>query len=115
MNLLENDEMLEISARLKESMIDFIAEGVTYSEKEVDQCMLALHDFLKNMSHTKNKEEGMKLVEKTVLALNELSENYPEMIETGQREDICEIIILAGFLMRYNGRDEDITEEWREW
>ncbi|MBC7863385.1 MAG: hypothetical protein IAF38_10445, partial [Bacteroidia bacterium] len=53
MNLLENDEILEISARLKESMIDFISEDVSYSVKEVDECMLILHDFLKRMSNSK--------------------------------------------------------------
>ena len=58
----------------------------------------------------------MKVVEKTVLALNELNEPCDEeLIETGQREDIAEIIILAGNLTGYNSLDEDITEEWREW
>ena len=58
----------------------------------------------------------MKVVEKTVLALNELNEPCDkELIETGQREDIAEIIILAGNLTGYNSLDEDITGEWREW
>lgn len=37
------------------------------------------------------------------------------LIETSQREDICEIIIMASHLKGYNDMSEDITEEWREW
>jgi len=37
------------------------------------------------------------------------------MIETEQREDLAEIIILAGNLKGFNSKDEDITEEWRDW
>lgn len=58
----------------------------------------------------------MKIVKKTVLALNALNEKCEyELIETEQREDIAEIIILAGYLKGFNDRDDDITEEWREW
>jgi hypothetical protein len=37
------------------------------------------------------------------------------LIETDQREDIAEIIIIAGNDKGYNELTEDITEEWREW
>ena len=38
-------------------------------------------------------------------------------IESGilKGKGIADIIILAGHLKGYNGRNEDITEEWREW
>lgn len=117
MNLSENQQIKTISQRLKESMIDFIEPDETsYDEKDVETCMNLINTFLKNLDETNSKEEGMKVVETTVLALNELNENCDgEMIETGQREDIAEIIILAGNLKGYNSLDEDITEEWREW
>jgi hypothetical protein len=37
------------------------------------------------------------------------------MIETMEREAICELIILAGAARGFNGAGEDITEPWREW
>jgi len=29
--------------------------------------------------------------------------------------NIAEIIILAGYLKGYNSKNEDITEDWRDW
>jgi hypothetical protein len=116
MNLIKHQEIEEISNRVKQGMIDFISEDTSYSEEEVGICMNILKKHLDELSKTKNKNEGMALVEKTVLQLNELNEKCEyELIETGQREDICEILILAGNEMGYNDRGEDITEEWREW
>ena len=77
--------------------------------------MNLLDDYLRELLDANSREEGMKIVKKTVLALNELNENCGgELIETDQREDIAEIIIVAGNLKGFNGLDEDITEEWRE-
>lgn len=117
MKLIENEEIKIISGRLKESMINFIEPGETsYTEKDVETCMNLIDISLNELANTNSKEEGMKIVEKTVLALNELNKNCDEeLIETDQREDIAEIIILAGNLKGYNSLDEDITEEWREW
>lgn len=117
MNVKENLEIKEIIDDLKIGMIDFIEEGVTeYSEKDVDLCIKLIDDFLGEISNSSSKDAGMKLVEKLVINLNELNDKCEcELIETGQREQIAEIIILAGFLKGYNEKDEDITEEWREW
>ena len=98
-------------------MIDFIEPGVTsYNEKDVEICIELIDDFIIKIEKIESKKEAMKLVEKTVVALNKINErcNY-ELIETEQREDIAEIIILSGNLKGFNERDEDITEEWREW
>ena len=55
-------------------------------------------------------------VKMTVLRLNKLNEKCDfQLIETGEREQIAEIIISAGNLKGYNSLDDDITEEWREW
>lgn len=62
------------------------------------------------------KKNGMKSVKNVVLGLNDLNEKCGhELIETDQREQIADIIILAGHLKNYNTRNEDITEDWREW
>ena len=117
MTLSGNQEIKEISKRLKEGMIDFIEPGVTsYTRNDVEKCMSLITTYLQEIEHANSRKEAMKIVEKTVLALNELNENCEyELIETDQREDIAAIIILAGSLKGFNSRDEDITEDWREW
>jgi len=48
--------------------------------------------------------------------LNDLNKKAGyELIETDQREDICKFLIRAGELLGFNGPNEDITEEWRDW
>jgi len=113
----KHEEILEISKRLKDGMIDFIEPGQTsYTEVNVENCMSIISNYLTEIEKTNNKVQAMKIVEKTVLELNQLNEKCEhEIIETDQREDIAEILILAGHLKGYNSRDEDITEEWREW
>lgn len=117
MALLENQEIIEISKDLQEGMIDFIESGVSsYGTDDVDLCMNLISDYLIEMTKVTSKDQAMEAVQKTVLALNDLNEKCEyELIETDQREDICEILILAGNLRGFNSREEDITEEWRDW
>ena len=71
---------------------------------------------MRKQGHTNSKEESLSLVKITVEALNELNESTEfQLIETDQREDICEIIIRGRHLRGYNDMEDDITGEWREW
>jgi hypothetical protein len=117
MNLKENAEIKKTIESLNTGMIEYIEPGETeYSEKDVEKCMKLIDSFLTDLSESDNKESGMEIIEKTVLKLNELNAKCEyELIETNQREQLAEIIILAGHLKGYNERDEDVTEEWREW
>ena len=114
---IKNTEIQEIYTRLKQNMIDFIEPGETaYTEKEVEKCMNIIDDYIINIEKADSKKDAMFIVEKTVILLNEINEKCEyELIETEQREDIAEIIILSGSLKGFNTRDDDITEEWREW
>ncbi|WIY60546.1 hypothetical protein QRY57_22410 [Bacillus arachidis] len=47
----------------------------------------------------------LECVEKVVVSLNELNEQYDFFIETLEREELYEFIVEV---------EEDITEEWRE-
>ncbi|QNR25278.1 hypothetical protein [Croceimicrobium hydrocarbonivorans] len=107
----------ELLDRIKDSMLDYIAdEEAAYSAEEVKQCLSLLKNFLNEMDAAGDREAGMKAVEKTVLALNDLNAKCDyELIETDQREDVCELIIKAGEAKGFNDEHEDITEEWREW
>lgn len=117
MKLKDNTEIKRIIEEMKSGMIDYIEPGETeYTEKDVENCIKLIDDFLIDLDSTSNKESGMKVVEKVVLALNDLNEKCEsELIETGQREQLAEIIMIAGHMKGYNEADEDITEEWREW
>lgn len=102
---------------LKASMLSYMKEAEpSYSKKDVEKCVLILKEYLAQMAKTNSKEQGMSVVESTVLQLNELNDDCEgELIETGEREQIADIIILAGNKKGYNAIDEDVTEEWREW
>lgn len=117
MYLNENVEIKETIESLKTGMIEYIEPGETeYTEKDVEKCINLIDNFLTELQQTETKDSGMKLVEKVVLKLNKLNEKCEfELIETDQREQIADIIILAGNLKGFNERNEDITEEWREW
>jgi hypothetical protein len=117
MTLNEHPEIKRTLASLKSQMIDYIEFGEPgYTEKDVETCIHLLDSFLSDIAASENKETGMKIVKDLILKLNDLNEACEgSLIETDQREQICSIIILAGHHKGYNEKDEDITEEWREW
>lgn len=88
-----------------------------YTLKHIDRCAAITNAFLKEISSRPKPttEQALAIVKQTVLKLNKLNASCDEtLIETDQREDLCQLIKLAivnaGF--RVNG---DITESWREW
>lgn len=117
MNLKENSHINKTYKSLEKGMIDFIELDETdYTIADVEKCMSLLDTFLQEIEKTDSRENGLICVKKAVLAINDLNENCDfELVETEQREQIADIIILAGHLKGYNHREEDITEEWREW
>lgn len=78
--------------------------------------MALLSNYSRSVFKTHSKEEAIPIVKSTILKLNDLNEkcNF-SLIETNEREQIAEIVILVGNKMGYNSIKEDITEEWREW
>jgi hypothetical protein len=117
LNIKENTEIIEASERLKTGMIEFMESGdVGYKLSDVEKCISLIDIFLTEMSKSNSKKDGMLSVQNVVIGLNDLNEacDY-QLIETSERENIADIIILSGHLKGFNERDEDITEEWREW
>jgi hypothetical protein len=102
---------------LKTSMISYMQTAQpSYTIDDINSCETILKQYLVDMLTSKNKKAGMKIVKKTILTLNKLNSKTQEtLIETGEREQIAEIIILASSRKGYNSVDEDITEEWRQW
>ncbi len=117
MSLQKNETIKTICSKLRKDMIDYIADGdEDYTIEQVDECMSLLNNYLDKLDNISTREAGMAIVKETVLALNQLNETCEHaLIETGQREDIAEVLILASKIKGFNEAEEDITEDWREW
>lgn len=92
-----------------------------YAQAHVDRCNEILDSFLDALSQVQagggNQDaEIMEAVKTAVTELNALNEETEGcLIETDQREQLCEIIISSAREAGLAGDDCDITEEWREW
>lgn len=102
---------------LKTSMITYMEmSNPSYTKNEVNECIKILRNHVDQISKTKSKSQAKELVKSTVFKLNNLNEKSEhQLIETGEREIICDIIIKVGHEKGYNKLEEDITEEYREW
>jgi hypothetical protein len=90
-----------------------------YSQEDVDKCNAILLNYLNSVSTSSmqgDSEKIMTAVEETVIALNRLNESCDyALIETGERESMCELIINAAAQVGLETEEYDITEPWREW
>ena len=103
------DGMLEYMTELEEC---------AYTEKDVAKCASILMQYLDALAamDAPTDKEILKCVKKCVVALNKLSEKTDyEMIESVERDNICEIIQTAAEECGLRDASEDVTEEWREW
>ncbi len=102
---------------LKKSMTEYMNMAhPSYAETDINECTKILTAFIEEINKAETKKAGMLIVKSSVLKLNELNEKCEyELIETGEREQITEIIITAGHQKGYNSLNEDITGNWREW
>ena len=117
-DLKENKELTNIALKLEGSITDFMIDSGTasYSILDVKNCIKIIDGFLIDLSPITDIEEALKIVENSILKLNDLNAKCNGgLIETSEREKIVEIIIFSGYLKGLNTREEDITEEWREW
>lgn len=64
-------------------------------------------------------ESKLECFKRAITALNELNEEDPSLIETGEREDLCElcnvIAAAAGMNPDEYGGGEGPASEWRDW
>ncbi len=99
-------------------MLDFIEGEVEpcYSSNDVTSCIKLLLEFMSSIDLQKQTKESAKAhVRELVLSLNELNNDCQHcLIDTAQREGICEFIHKA-LLAANICFDNDITEEWRNW
>ncbi|MFM9879633.1 MAG: hypothetical protein ACKVOO_04390 [Burkholderiaceae bacterium] len=90
-----------------------------YVQEDIDQCAVILDtyfDAVANAPEDEREEAIMEAVKTAVLELNALNEQSDGgLIETDQREQLCDLIILAASEAGLETGGQDITEEWREW
>ena len=98
-------------------MFDFIEgeEDPLYSNSDIKTFGEILVTFNNSIQNHVTIEKALLEVKRLVLGLNELNERCDfSLIETDQREDICQFIFDT---LDENGVefDGDVTEEWRDW
>lgn len=109
-----------LKTRLVEGMTDYLADGgdVGYTRSDIKKCEQILQRFMKRLGNLGASAKEMAIldcVKQAVLDLNALNDSVNGcLIETDQREDLCEYLLLAAKSAGLN-QQGDITEEWREW
>lgn len=125
MNQESKEKLAELKNEVLDSMVDYLEDAIgCYDQTHIDQCEKYLDEYANDVA----KAEGdfikiMALVEVVVVSLNQLNETCKHsLIETDQRECICEfinqVIIENGIdldALASSQQCSDITEEWREW
>ena len=129
-----NQEILELKQKTIDEMVNYMKYGgaedendpeydpefdAGYTQKHVYRCLAIIDEFLDSLEKTPEAQKNeyiLAAVKKTVLMLNELNEECDySLIETDQREDLCELIIFAAGHAGFESSVYDITEEWRDW
>jgi len=88
-----------------------------YNGTHIGECGRILDAYLATVEEAADGDDDavMAAVQFTVLSLNGLNERcHGSLIETDQREQICDIINRAATKAGV-GAGEDLTAQWREW
>jgi len=106
--------------RLITDMTEYMGEeeDCGYTESDIQKCDKILQEFLSDLQQlgpSAGEQQILDCVKRAVLVLNKLNDDVGGgLIETDQREDLCEYILFAA---KQSGlqAEGDVTEEWREW
>ena len=119
MNPQQESELLGLRKAAIDGMVSYMQHGdVGYTQKHVDRCVKILDRYLnalKRICESGQDEKILREAKNAVLDLNSLNEKCDgALLETDQREQICELMIVAA---KHAGLtlEGDFTEEWREW
>lgn len=125
MNSNDHPEIPRLLERLADGMISYMhrdsanpAFDAGYTQAHIDQCRLILDAFLISLFQVREANPRatiLNIVKCAILKLNSLNAQCNgRLIETDQRELLCDIILHAASDAGLK-TDDDITEEWREW
>ena len=93
-----------------------------YTSENCDRAQQVLDTLINELTalgEAAEEKQKVALFEKAVIELNALNEEIDDLIETGEREELCDlfnqITIAAGLDPEKYGDGEGIATEWREW
>ncbi|MGZ8218599.1 hypothetical protein [Methylomagnum sp.] len=129
-----NREIAELKQSLIKDMTDYMNFGgaederdpdydpdfdAGYTQEHIDRCGEIIDHHLSALAKAPDAGRHqyiMNAVKAAVLELNKLNEECEGgLIETDQREQLCELITVAANQAGLVSDEEDITGEWREW
>ncbi len=111
--------------RLLKSMEDYMTGekfdnvyDVSYNSSDIVKCSRILDayvDGLDRLDDHASESDIMAHVRNTVLRLNELAADRPDLIEAAESDALCDFMEFAAKGAGLKDIDRDITETWREW
>ncbi len=97
----------------------WMAADTEADDDDEDGIFWVLIDRLIALGEDGKAEDKLAAFQKLVLELNELSAEDEGLIETAEREDLCELIdeiaVAAGFDVSTFGEGGSFADQWREW
>lgn len=98
-----------------EGLPQYTAENCNKIKKVFDDLITSIIEKGANAS----EEQKKQLFKTAILKTNQLNEEIDGLIETGEREDLCEltdkITLACGLNPDKYGEGEGLASEWREW
>ncbi|MEI9897526.1 MAG: hypothetical protein WDN28_27645 [Chthoniobacter sp.] len=112
-------ELAQLKSQLvheMEAYMEEVGDSCGYTAEDIDAGTAIVAAYVDTLSRSAGPEGIRAEVQKTVMSLNALNEKcHGGLIETDQREMICEIINKAAAYAGLEVGPDDLTEEWREW
>ena len=98
-------------------------DGLTqYTKANCDKTKKIFDDLITaliKLGENASEEQKIACFKTAILLTNELNEELEDLIETGEREELCEltnqITIACGLNPEKYGSGEGLATEWREW
>jgi hypothetical protein len=120
---VETNDYVELKNEILDGMRsykeDLAQDGADagYGDGEIDECERIIDRFLDAMiAAQSDRATARAAIKQAVLALNALNARCGyNLIETDQRDGLCELILGAAAQAGAVQREEDVTEQWREW
>jgi hypothetical protein len=93
-----------------------------YSQENCDKAQAVFNTLIEGLisfGQSADEKDKVELFKTAILSLNKLNGEVDGLIETGEREDLCELIdqitIAADMNPKNYGDGEGIADQWREW
>lgn len=116
------DEFIELKGRIIDTLsqrVDVEDAEPGFTREDIDRCDAILMRYLAEVFEPGVQDDEaqiMAAVEAVVVALNTLNDDCDQsLIDTDEREPLCELIIHAAGDAGLVSDVYDITEEWRDW